>query len=82
MKAGGPGDGEARSHFVEQFGGERLLAVRVEPSDHLRPLTPEVFKRLEVIEDVRDDPCWERPDAAVAALRAALARPLRRHLPA
>jgi len=37
---------------------------------------------LEVIEDVRDDPCWERPDAAVAALRAALARPLRRHVPA
>jgi pimeloyl-ACP methyl ester carboxylesterase len=37
---------------------------------------------LEVIEDVRDDPCWERPDAAVAALRAALARPLRRHEPA
>jgi pimeloyl-ACP methyl ester carboxylesterase len=37
---------------------------------------------LEVIEDARDDPCWERPDAAVAALRAALARPLRRHLPA
>ncbi|TQN44366.1 pimeloyl-ACP methyl ester carboxylesterase [Blastococcus colisei] len=37
---------------------------------------------LEVIEDVRDDPCWERPEAAVAALRGALARPLRRHLPA
>jgi pimeloyl-ACP methyl ester carboxylesterase len=37
---------------------------------------------LEVIEDVRDDPCWERPDAAVAALRAALARPVRRHVPA
>jgi pimeloyl-ACP methyl ester carboxylesterase len=37
---------------------------------------------LEVIEDVRDDPCWERPDAAVSALRAALARPLRRHVPA
>jgi pimeloyl-ACP methyl ester carboxylesterase len=37
---------------------------------------------LEVIEDVRDDPCWERPDAAVRALRAALARPLRRHVPA
>ena len=37
---------------------------------------------LTVIEDTRDDPCWERPDAAVAALRAALARPLRRHLPA
>ena len=37
---------------------------------------------LEVIEDVRDDPCWERPDAAVTALRAALARPLRRHVPA
>jgi pimeloyl-ACP methyl ester carboxylesterase len=37
---------------------------------------------LEVIEDVRDDPCWERPDAAVPALRAALARPLRRHVPA
>jgi pimeloyl-ACP methyl ester carboxylesterase len=37
---------------------------------------------LEVIEDVRDDPCWEKPDAAVAALRAALARPLRRHVPA
>ena len=37
---------------------------------------------LEVIEDVRDDPCWDRPDAAVAALRAALARPLRRHVPA
>jgi pimeloyl-ACP methyl ester carboxylesterase len=37
---------------------------------------------LEVIEDVRDDPCWERPEAAVAALRAALARPLRRHAPA
>jgi pimeloyl-ACP methyl ester carboxylesterase len=37
---------------------------------------------LAVIEDTRDDPCWERPDAAVAALRAALARPLRRHLPA
>ena len=37
---------------------------------------------LEVIEDVRDDPCWERPDAAVAALRAALARPPRRHVPA
>ncbi|MGY1680531.1 alpha/beta fold hydrolase [Geodermatophilus sp. SYSU D01176] len=37
---------------------------------------------LEVIEDTRDDPCWERPDAAVAALRAALARPLRRHVPA
>jgi pimeloyl-ACP methyl ester carboxylesterase len=35
---------------------------------------------LEVIDDVRDDPCWERPDAAVAALRAALARPLRRHM--
>jgi len=37
---------------------------------------------LEVIEDARDDPCWERPDAAVAALRAALARPLRCHVPA
>ena len=37
---------------------------------------------LEVIEDVRDDPCWEQPEAAVAALRAALARPLRRHVPA
>ncbi|RFU20854.1 alpha/beta fold hydrolase [Geodermatophilus marinus] len=37
---------------------------------------------LEVIEDVRDDPCFERPDAAVPALRAALARPLRRHVPA
>jgi pimeloyl-ACP methyl ester carboxylesterase len=37
---------------------------------------------LEVIEDVRDDPCWERPDAAVVAMRAALARPLRRHVPA
>ena len=37
---------------------------------------------LEVIGDVRDDPCWERPDAAVTALRAALARPLRRHVPA
>jgi pimeloyl-ACP methyl ester carboxylesterase len=37
---------------------------------------------LAVIEDARDDPCWERPEAAVAALRAALARPLRRHLPA
>jgi pimeloyl-ACP methyl ester carboxylesterase len=37
---------------------------------------------LEVIEDVRDDPCWERPEAAVAALRAARARPLRRHVPA
>jgi pimeloyl-ACP methyl ester carboxylesterase len=37
---------------------------------------------LAVIEDTRDDPCWERPDAAVAALRAALARPLRRHVPA
>ncbi len=37
---------------------------------------------LEVVEDVRDDPCWERPEAAVAALRAALARPLRRHVPA
>jgi pimeloyl-ACP methyl ester carboxylesterase len=37
---------------------------------------------LEVIEEARDDPCWERPDAAVAALRAALARPLRRHVPA
>jgi pimeloyl-ACP methyl ester carboxylesterase len=37
---------------------------------------------LEVVEDVRDDPCFERPDAAVPALRAALARPLRRHVPA
>lgn len=37
---------------------------------------------LEVIEDCGDDPCWERPDAAVPALRAALARPLRRHVPA
>jgi pimeloyl-ACP methyl ester carboxylesterase len=37
---------------------------------------------LEVIEEARDDPCWERPDAAIAALRAALARPLRRHEPA
>ena len=37
---------------------------------------------LEVIEEVRDDPCWERPEAAVAALRGALARPLRRHVPA
>ena len=37
---------------------------------------------LEVIEEARDDPCWERPDAAVTALRAALARPLRRHVPA
>jgi len=37
---------------------------------------------LAVIEDTRDDPCWERPAAAVAALRAALARPLRRHVPA
>ena len=37
---------------------------------------------LEVIEEARDDPCWERPDAAVVALRAALARPVRRHAPA
>jgi pimeloyl-ACP methyl ester carboxylesterase len=37
---------------------------------------------LEVIEEARDDPCFERPDAAVPALRAALARPLRRHVPA
>jgi pimeloyl-ACP methyl ester carboxylesterase len=37
---------------------------------------------LAVIEETRDDPCWERPDAAVPALRAALARPLRRHVPA
>jgi pimeloyl-ACP methyl ester carboxylesterase len=37
---------------------------------------------LEVVDDARDDPCWERPEAAVTALRAALARPLRRHVPA
>jgi pimeloyl-ACP methyl ester carboxylesterase len=37
---------------------------------------------LEVVEGARDDPCWERPEAAVAALRAALARPLRRHVAA
>jgi pimeloyl-ACP methyl ester carboxylesterase len=36
---------------------------------------------LEVIEDARDDPCFERPDSALPALRAALARPLRRHVP-
>jgi pimeloyl-ACP methyl ester carboxylesterase len=37
---------------------------------------------LAVIDDTRDDPCWERPTEALAALRAALARPLRRHVPA
>jgi len=37
---------------------------------------------LEIVDDARDDPCWERPDETVAALRAALARPLRRHVPA
>jgi pimeloyl-ACP methyl ester carboxylesterase len=37
---------------------------------------------LHVVEDCRDDPCWERPEEAVAALRAALARPARRFEPA
>jgi pimeloyl-ACP methyl ester carboxylesterase len=37
---------------------------------------------LSVVDGARDDPCWERPDVAVGALRAALARPLRRHVPA